>query len=81
MSQPNPGPSLARLAARQASHAALVSTISVVVWAVSTDASGYFWPGWVMVVALLAFVTRVGRAALGDAEEIHKLEMRYGGAR
>jgi hypothetical protein len=72
---------LSRLAARQAGYSASIVAVSTVVWAVSTDAGGYFWPGWVMVAALLGFVTRVGRAALGDAEEMRKLEVRFGGAR
>jgi hypothetical protein len=76
-----PSPSVGRLAARYAALSSLIVTVSIVVWAVSTDASGYFWPGWAAVVALYVFIARVGRAALGDAEEIHKLQLHLGGAR
>jgi hypothetical protein len=65
MSQRND--SLSRFAARQAAYSAATVAVSTVVWAVSTDAGGYFWPGWVLVAALLGFITRVGRAALAEA--------------
>ena len=74
-------PPIARLAARQWAYSASIVTLAVLVWSVSTDASGYFWPGWVMVIVLFAFITRVGRAALRETTEIYKLEVRCGGAR
>ncbi len=56
-------------------------TVCILVWAATTDAGGYFWPGWVMFVAVLGFLTQVGKAALGDAEQREELEKRYGRAR
>ena len=84
MSQPTdskPRPPLALLAARQAGHSALTIVVCIVIWAFSGDASGYFWPGWVILVAVLGFLTQVGKAALGDAKERENLEKRYGGSR
>lgn len=84
MSQPNdsnPRPSLALLAARQAGHSALTIVVCIVIWALSNNASGYFWPGWVILVAALSFLTQVGKAALGDAKERESLEKRYGSPR
>jgi hypothetical protein len=52
---------LALLAARNAGHSALIVIICILVWAVTTDAGGYFWPGWVMLVAVLSFSRRSAR--------------------
>jgi hypothetical protein len=71
---------LAKLAGRMAGHSAITIVVCVVIWALSSHGSGYFWPGWVIVIAGLDFLTRVGKAALGDAKEREKLEKRYGDA-
>jgi hypothetical protein len=74
-------PSLALLAARKAGHAAITVIVCIVIWAVSSDAGGYFWPGWVILIAGLDFLIHVGKAVLGDAKEREQLEQRYGGSR
>ena len=71
-------PSLAKLAARKAGHDALTIIVCVVIWALSSHADGYFWPGWVIAIAGLDFLVNVGKSALGDAKERAKLEKRYG---
>ena len=68
-------------AAREAGHSALTVIVCVILWAFTTHGGGYFWPGWVILAAVLSFVTRVGKAALGDAKEGEKLEKRYGSRR
>jgi hypothetical protein len=77
---PQPPSRLAKLAARKAGHAALAIVVCIVIWAFSSDASGYFWPGWVILIATLDCVVSVGKAALGDVKERAKLEKRYGNA-
>jgi hypothetical protein len=74
-------PSLGKLAARKAGHSVIAIVVCTVIWALSSDASGYFWPGWVVLIAGLDFLVNVGKAALGDAKEREKLEKRYGDAR
>jgi hypothetical protein len=75
-----PRPGLVKLAARKAGHDALTVIVCIVIWALSSHAGGYFWPGWVIVIAGLDFLIHVGKAALGDAKECAKLEKRYGDA-
>ena len=74
-------PGLGALAARKAGHSALIVIACVAIWAISTHASGYFWPGWVILVATLSFLAQVGKAAIGDGNARKKLEDRYGGSR
>ena len=74
-------PGLAVLAARKAGHAVLTVIVCIVIWALSSHAGGYFWPGWVILIASLDFLIEVGKAALGDVKEREKLEKRYGGSR
>jgi hypothetical protein len=76
-----PASGLGKLAARKAGHSAIAIVVCIVIWAFSGDAAGYFWPGWVILIATLDFVVEVGKAALGDAKEREKLEKRYGEAR
>jgi hypothetical protein len=73
-----PRPRLGELAARKAGHSALTVIVCITIWALSSNASGYFWPGWVILIAALDFLTNVGKAALGDAKEREKLEKQYG---
>jgi hypothetical protein len=70
--------SLAKLAGRKAGHSALAIIVCIVIWALSSNASGYFWPGWVILIASLDFLVCVGKAALGDVKEREKLERQYG---
>jgi len=72
--------SLGKLAARKAGHSAITIAVCVVIWALSSNASGYFWPGWVILIGGLDLLVNVGKAALGDAKERAKLEKRYGDA-
>jgi hypothetical protein len=82
LSNPTPArSSLGKLAARKAGHSAITIVVCIVIWALSSHASGYFWPGWVILIAALDFLVNVGKAALGDAKEREKLEKRYGDAR
>jgi hypothetical protein len=77
---PRPASGLGKLAARKAGHAGIAVVVCVVIWAFSSDAGGYFWPGWVILIATLDFLTHVGKAALGDVKEREKLEKQYGDA-
>ncbi len=72
---------LKKLAGRKAGHSAIAITVCVVIWALSTHGGGYFWPGWVILIAALDFLVNVGKAALGDAKERQKLERQYGDAK
>jgi hypothetical protein len=72
-------PSLGKLAARKAGHSAITIVVCIVIWALSSH-GGYFWPGWVILIGGLDFLTNVGKAALGDAKEREKLEKRFGDA-
>ena len=69
------------LATRKAGHSALIVTVCILVWAITTSASGYFWPAWVILVAALSFLAQVGKAALGNTKQREKLEHRYGNPR
>ena len=71
---------LKKLAGRKAGDSAIAVAVCVVIWAFSTHGGGYFWPGWVILIAALDFLVNVGKAALGDAREREKLERKYGGA-
>jgi hypothetical protein len=74
-------PGLGLVAARKAVHSALIVIACIAIWAISTGASGYFWPGWVILIATLSFLAQVGKAAIGDGNARKKLENRYGGSR
>ena len=74
-------PGLGPLAVRKAGHSALIVIACIAIWAISTGASGYFWPGWVILIATLSFLAQVGKAALGDGNARKKLENRYRGSR
>jgi hypothetical protein len=74
-------PGLGPLAVRKAGHSALIVVACIAIWAISTGASGYFWPGWVILVAMLSFLAQVGKAAFGDGNARKKLDNRYGGSR
>jgi hypothetical protein len=74
-------PGLGPLAVRKAGHSALIVIACIAIWAISTRASGYFWPGWVILIATLSFLTQVGKAAFGDGNARKKLENRYHGSR
>jgi hypothetical protein len=75
-----PQSGLGKLAARKAGHSTIAVVVCIVIWALSNNASGYFWPGWVILIASLDFLVNVGKAALGDAKERAKLEKQYGDA-
>jgi len=71
-------PSLGLLAARQAGFSAIAIAVCTLVWAF-TGTDGDFWPKWVVLATAIAFLTRVGKAALGDEDARADLERRFGG--
>jgi hypothetical protein len=81
---PRPRTGLATLAARKAGHSAIVIAVCVLIWAFTRHAGGSFWPGWIIFLAALDFLIKVGKAAFGDAKTREqtrdKLEKRYGDA-
>ena len=72
--------SLRTLALRKAGHSAIGIAVCVVIWAFTNPSGGSFWPEWVIFIAALDFITKVGKAALGDAKARANLEKKYGNA-
>jgi hypothetical protein len=68
-------PALGALALRQAGYLLLPVIICTLVWAF-TGMHGGFWPKWVILGVTIAFVSRVGKAALGDEQARAELERR-----